>query len=414
MSWCWVVCSYRGGSQSPQEGEDDVFVCFRIKTLLEYLFSDAHLAEDGFLLKHIQKNKQGYVSLKLLTCLKKVKKTTFHLVSVKVCVLSRLFTFQPFEFKQSWGWHCLLQIKALTTNWCMTLAAAVYSDLLEVNDECTKVRRIEPLPKWLLCSPTTKLLLAWNLSGMQTGENGAAQGLESLSISEKTRLKFSAYGCVTSVCVLHPGQELPKELQCYAKRHKEIGQHLCAVVKFNSLSGVREVYNALKAEEEKSKGTGMCVVPLGFQSMRHMSEDDSSEERKEDRPGDTPSQENPSETSEDSVQEELSPAVSVSDEIPNPCLNPNNCTERTPEQPLSGLNHWYSRMSWCSGDFIKGTSESPWVLRRKCTARANCKAAGHLNVPYMRVLRQPLGPEGTRGFHRRGKILQQEKETTCS
>lgn len=44
----------------------------KIKTHLEEMFSDSYLAEDGFLLKHMQKNKQGYVSLKLLTCLKKV------------------------------------------------------------------------------------------------------------------------------------------------------------------------------------------------------------------------------------------------------------------------------------------------------------------------------------------------------
>lgn len=45
-----------------------------IKAQLEDLFTDSHLAEDGFLLKHVRKNKQGYVSLKLLTCLKKVKR----------------------------------------------------------------------------------------------------------------------------------------------------------------------------------------------------------------------------------------------------------------------------------------------------------------------------------------------------
>lgn len=310
----------------------------------------------------------------------------------------------------------------------MTLAGAVYSDLLEVNDECTKVRRIKPLPKWLLCSPTSKLLLAWNLSGMQTGKDGAARGLEHLSLSEKILLKFSAHGSVTSVWILHPGKELPKELQCYAKRHREIGQHSCAVVKFDSLEAVRKAYNALKAEEEKSKGKGICVVPLGFQSMHHMSKDDSSEERKEDQPGDTPSQKNPSITSEDSVQEELSSPVSVSDEILDTSQNQNtlnNFIQRTLEQPFSGLNQRYSRLSWCSGDSNKGSSESPWVLRRKFAARAlNRKAAGHLNVPYMvqRVMRQPLGPDGTRGFHGRGKLLQQEKtklssgqrRTTCA
>lgn len=69
------MSSCRDGSPSAKhegegEGED---LCFKIKAHLEDLFSDSHLADDGFLLKHVQKNKEGYVSLKLLTCFKKVK-----------------------------------------------------------------------------------------------------------------------------------------------------------------------------------------------------------------------------------------------------------------------------------------------------------------------------------------------------
>lgn len=64
----------RNGAQATQDADDhDIeLLCLKIKELLEEMFSDSHLAEDGFLLKHMQKNKQGYVSLKLLTCLKKV------------------------------------------------------------------------------------------------------------------------------------------------------------------------------------------------------------------------------------------------------------------------------------------------------------------------------------------------------
>lgn len=322
--------------------------------------------------------------------------------------------------KQSWGRHCLLQIKALTTNWYMTLAGAAYSDLLEVNDECTKVRRIKPLPKWLLCSPTSKLLLAWNLSEMQTEEDGAARGLEHLSLSKRILQKFGAHGSVTSFWILHPGKELPKELQCYAKRYKELSQHLSAVVKFESLEAVRKAYNALKAEEEKSKGKGVCVVPLGFQSKHHNNKDESSEERSEDQPWDTPSQENPFETSEDSVQEELSSPVRVSDKIPDTSQTQNTLKssfQRTLEQipttsssqTFSGFTQRYSRLS--SGDCNKESSHNPWVLRCKLAARAlNHKAAGHLSTAdaVQQVLRRPLGPDDSRGFHGRGKLLQKE------
>nr|XP_020446883.1 la-related protein 6-like isoform X2 [Monopterus albus] len=148
--------SYSG---QDEEGHEAELLCFKIKAYLEELFFDSHLAEDGFILKDVQKNKQGYT-------------------------------------------------KALTTNWHMTLSAADSSDLLEVGDEGTKVRQIKPLPKRLLCSSTNKLLLIWNISEVQAGD------LEHLSLSERMLQKFSAHGSISSVRILHPGKELPKNLQC--------------------------------------------------------------------------------------------------------------------------------------------------------------------------------------------------------
>lgn len=39
---------------------------------IEYYFSDENLEKDAFLLKHVRRNKLGYVSVKLLTSFKKV------------------------------------------------------------------------------------------------------------------------------------------------------------------------------------------------------------------------------------------------------------------------------------------------------------------------------------------------------
>lgn len=83
------MCSCRDDAQSaPDEGE---LLCLKIEAQLEDLFSDSLLAEDGFLLKHTQKNRQGYVSLKLLTCLKKVLKKK------KKIKRFHVLTFHPFE-----------------------------------------------------------------------------------------------------------------------------------------------------------------------------------------------------------------------------------------------------------------------------------------------------------------------------
>ncbi|XP_034558200.1 la-related protein 6b [Notolabrus celidotus] len=365
-------CAQSSREEEEREGE---LLCLMIKAQLEDLFSDGHLAQDGFLLKHVQRNKQGYVSLKLLTCLKK--------------------------------------IKVLTTDWHMTLAGAEYSKLLEVNDECTKVRRKEPLPKRLQRSPSSKLLLAWNISEEKNEEDGVASGLEHPPLSERIFQKFSAYGNITSTWILYPGKELPEELQKYAKHHKELGQRLCAVVRFEHLEAVRKAYSLLKAEE-KSDREGMHVVPLGLHSMPHLTR----EENNQGPPGD----ENQHETSPNSVQEESSLTVQLSAEIlstSQPQESQKNTIQKTWElistssnSQSSGLKQGCIKMSWCSGDW--DNSPSPWVLRRKFAATAiNPKVAGDLNERcfMQRVLRQPFGPDGTKGFHCRDRATARGRNT---
>lgn len=67
-----VCCRKDTESSQTEEEREGEALLLQIRTHLEEMFSDSHLSEDGFLLKHIQKNKQGYVSLKLLTSLRKV------------------------------------------------------------------------------------------------------------------------------------------------------------------------------------------------------------------------------------------------------------------------------------------------------------------------------------------------------
>ncbi|XP_071766789.2 la-related protein 6b [Centroberyx gerrardi] len=361
----------------------------KIATQLEHLLSDCNLAEDGFLLKHMQKNKLGYVSLKLLTSFKK--------------------------------------IKVLTRDWRVTLAGARCSKLLEVNEEGTKVRRREPLPKWLLCSPTNKLLLAWNLFEKQRGEGRAAQGLEKPRVQERVSKVFSIYGNVTSIRILQPGKELPKELQCYAKRHSELGHRLCAVVKFDCLQAARRAHRALKAEEHKTNGKGMCVAPLGFPGTRHFTEEEPPEEEPpEESDEDTPEEAEPSQKKSEHKPFEDSPL----EKSPFPLKGSKKAPRRFwPQKPLrdplghvfkkfsTGCQGWpfpefksrFSRRNGCSGDDGQESSRCPWVLRRKVTPGAAHPEA-RLTMP-RRVLRLPCGPDGTKGFHGsggRGKPLQQQ------
>ncbi|KAK9538743.1 hypothetical protein VZT92_003893 [Zoarces viviparus] len=268
----------RVGAQSAQdeEGREGELLCLKIKAQLEDLLSERHLAEDGFLLKHVQKNKRGY--------------------------------------------------------------------------------------------------------------------------------KFSPYGSITTLWILYPGKTLPNELQRYAKYHKELGQHLCAVVRFDHLVEVRKASNALRAEEKKSNGEGMRVVPLGRQSMHHVTKDEPSEENNKDQPEDPPSQENPPETSQDPVQEEPSAPVKVSDTC-QPQKPLDNSMQRTFEQistshnsqSSSGWNQRYSQKSWCSADCDNENSQSPWVLSRKSAASALNPKGFHSREkpPHHEELTPSLGSSNT-------------------
>ncbi|XP_074544669.1 la-related protein 6-like [Halichoeres trimaculatus] len=352
-------------AQSSQaEDREGELLCLKIKAQLEDMFSDSQLAQDGFLLKHVQRNKEGYVNLKLLTCLKK--------------------------------------IKALTTDWYMTLAGAEYSELLEVNEECTKVRRKEPLPKWLLCSPTSRLLLVLEISEDQTGEDGAASGPEHPPLSERIFQKFSAYGNIASVWILYPGKELPTELQKYAKYHRELGQNLCAVVKFEHLEAVRKACSVLTAEG-KSDGEGMHVVPLGHQSMPHIT-------REETIQGPT-REENLHENSPNSAQEQSSLTVQVSKILNTAQPQENKSAQQTLEQissscksQSSAVKQGSGRISWSSGDCKGDTPYCPWVLLRRKLETSALRLGGDKNEQCFKVtvLRKPAGPDGTKGFlHRR-------------
>ncbi|GFY54851.1 la-related protein 6 [Trichonephila inaurata madagascariensis] len=81
----------------------------KILKQVEYLFSDSNLPKDKFLLKHICRNKEGYVSLKLISSLRKVK--------------------------------------ALTKDWKVVAYSLEKSEKLQMNSEKTKIRRLEPLPE---------------------------------------------------------------------------------------------------------------------------------------------------------------------------------------------------------------------------------------------------------------------------
>lgn len=65
----------------------------KITAQLEFYLSNENLAEDAFLLKHVQRNKLGYVSLKLLTSFKKVCCFSYKPRNYLICLLHFVYYF---------------------------------------------------------------------------------------------------------------------------------------------------------------------------------------------------------------------------------------------------------------------------------------------------------------------------------
>ncbi|NXN19654.1 LARP6 protein, partial [Indicator maculatus] len=171
----------------------DLQLVQKIVSQVEFYLSDENLAKDAFLLKHVQKNKMGFVSIKLLTSFKKVK--------------------------------------YLTRDWRLTLYALRFSELLEVNEAGTKVRRRIPVPESLLSVPPSKLLLAWDLLPQ---EQGMLPLFQRRFLETITRV-FTPFGPIASIRILRPGRKPPSDVRKLSQRFPELLSKCCALVEYESL-----------------------------------------------------------------------------------------------------------------------------------------------------------------------------------
>lgn len=340
-----------------------------------------------------------------------------------------------------------------------------------MNEIETKVRRRTLIPDRLLSMPTTKLLLVWNFLANASStkfEDGGSSRNEQQGIMETAMHMFGSYGTITSLRILRPGKEIPAELKRYAKKHAELGRKLCAVVEYEYLDGVRKAYEVLKAQEQMQGEKSVRVVLLGSRGTRKQGQ--AEEESEEGIDYDFSTKRNRKTKKhfyclEDSVlysssESDFTPAsprpnrrvsrpqaqygsplaiprvsTSHTDPYRNPLGSPVGspllphklfpvghaasplATSPLSSTPISACHSLYNR-SKCSGDFSldsTGYGGSPWVQRRKNAAQAfylerSCplipdQTKGAISVL---VVRQPLGPDGTKGFHNcigRGKEL---------
>lgn len=133
----------------------------KICAQVEHYFSDENIIKDAFLLKHVKRNKEGYVSLKLISSFKKVK-------------------------------H-------LSRDWRVVGAALTRSKNLEVNPQGTKLRRVNPLPPFDQTAPS-RTILAVGLP------------IEKLTVESVAEI-FKPCGEIALIRILKSGRPVPPEVK---------------------------------------------------------------------------------------------------------------------------------------------------------------------------------------------------------
>ncbi|MGH0190011.1 UNVERIFIED_CONTAM: hypothetical protein FKN15_041376 [Acipenser sinensis] len=426
------ICSDYGFSDNLFDNDDDDDVELgdwkppdselvqKMVSQIEYYLSDENLVKDAFLLKHVKRNKLGYVNIKLLTSFKKMK--------------------------------------LLTKDWRMTAFALRHSTKLELNEEGKKVRRKIPVPETLLSQVPSRLLLVWNLP-----EPSATRDLPNKKNGIESAIAiFGTFGTISTIRILRPGKELPTDIRKYTYKYPDLVSTECVLVEYEDLEAAGRAYHELsKADstmkvvlvgkgsrkkttldardaEEKIDPKGMAIISQRMEQLQYGGEDSSAYSSSESgfasSPMPTPrwyqGMSPCSNLRSLGVSPRSIPWASPSSSTSPRILHVTATAHRM--SPLLASEMWRSpdtspepcRRNLDYSSDSSNTTGSPWVQRRKlAAARAASSQEGSLRQSPLSplvlkralngdlpsgVLRFPRGPDGTKGFHNsigRGRVV---------
>ena len=191
----------------------------KIVRQVEWYFSDENLLKDSFLMKHINRNKQGYVSLKLVASLRKVK--------------------------------------TLSKDWRVVLESLRHSALLALNEDETKIRRISPAPQ-VDFSHITKTILITNYPEEDPNLADIEQS-------------YGRYGEVVAVRIIYPGRAIPLDVKPSKSQHPSLGKELCILVEFESEGMAKSALKKICDQQSWRDEVKACM--LGEKSEPKLSRD---------------------------------------------------------------------------------------------------------------------------------------------
>ncbi|KAG8181194.1 hypothetical protein JTE90_013164 [Oedothorax gibbosus] len=174
----------------------------KIMKTVEFYLSDANILKDPFLLKHVRRNKEGYVSLKLLASFRK--------------------------------------LKSLSRNWKAVSHSVQKSSLLSLNSDGTKVRRLAPLPD----HDETVISRSIIVSGFNS-ENPSSE------ISDM----FSKFGDISLVRIIRPGGTIPSDVKKLFSQNPDLSSNISALVEFEEHSSAQKALDSKQTD-------GISVIPV--------------------------------------------------------------------------------------------------------------------------------------------------------
>lgn len=354
---------------------------------VEWYFSDENLLKDSFLMKHINRNKQGYVSLKLVASLRKVK--------------------------------------TLSKDWKVVLESVRHSKFLSLNEDETKIRRLSPPPQVDFSHIAHTLLIT----------DYADQDPSLVDLEQQ----FGRYGEISRVRLLHPGRAIPLDVKPCKTQHASLGKELCILVEFTSAEVARQAQK--KIREQQSWRDEMKVCLLGDKKS-DADQDARSDGKKKGKGKDSKCPESPT----GKQKKDNSPApLRQKDFTPSPRSSregtpmfakrkvspPNSTSSSSPSSPAPNMfgrrgrkshgakcspeishKHHLRPDTWKdyssdSGLSSRSASESPKLTPEPTrrffsgnSADLSWRSERH-SQPSSCVIRQPLGPDGSRGFGKR-------------
>lgn len=342
----------------PDEGEmvlPDAETQAAIIEAAEFYFSNENLAKDHYLLRQICQKSEGFLSIKLLTALKNVKK--------------------------------------LTKDWRVTAFCLKKSERLQLNEEGTKVRRIDALPEYVLKARTITNVLCIKMP-KTLGSVGAVTAM------------FSEFGHISLVRVLLEGKPVPCDLRNYATQVPDMGTTLCAVVEFET---EEEATRCVKELNTRQTENGMRSALLGPRLRRNLYKVPTEEEKEAELlklAAGTKIEGGDSGCDSASIGDDADVSGATSDASSTHNMDMTSRNKRLQKRKDRGTDDLQSVTS--SEDC--GFDPRPWskTVEGSTTASSSavsstCSESDSDKSPYrlrqLSTIREPRGPDGTRGFH---------------